>query len=111
MDQPPVRATSAVLLGGTLLSVAFLVLGFGLSLGAGEAQSAEPRALAEVLRSALALEPWGLSMMGVLVLLGTPAAGLLSTAIETRRRQPVTAALALLVLAILLAAALAALAG
>jgi hypothetical protein len=110
MDRPSVRATSAVLLGGTLLSAAFFVLGFVLSLGGSGAQPADPRALDAVLRSALALEPWGLSMVGVLALLATPAAGLLVTSLETRRGQPLTAALALLVLAILLGAALIALA-
>ena len=110
MDRPPVHATSGVLYGGTLLSAAFFVSGFVLSLGSSGAQPADPRALDAVLRSALALEPWGLSMIGVLVLLATPAMGLLATAVETRRGQPLTAALALLVLAILVGAAVAALA-
>jgi hypothetical protein len=101
MGGPQVVATSRVLLAGTWLSVACFVLGFLLTLLGGAAQDRDPRDLALVLQALLALEPWGWSMLGVLVLLATPGAGLLATAVETRRDQPVIALLALLVLGVL----------
>jgi uncharacterized membrane protein len=112
MDRPGVRWTSAVLVGGTLLSVACLVAGLALALlGGGGAPSDDPRRLDLVLRAALELQPWGWSMLGILILLATPAAGLLASALELRRDQPRTALVALVVLAVLGLAASAALAG
>ncbi|HUG48462.1 MAG TPA: hypothetical protein VMP67_08630 [Candidatus Limnocylindria bacterium] len=85
MRRPGVLATSRVLLAGTLLSAALFVLGLALSL----------------LDAALLMQPEGWSSLGVAALLLTPPASLLATAIETRRAEPATALLALVVLAIL----------
>jgi hypothetical protein len=104
MERPTVRWTAAVLSGGTLLSAACFVVGFLLALVGGGAQAEDPRRLELVLRAALELQPWGWSMLGVLALLVTPAAGLLTSALEMRRLQPRSATLALVVLGILLAA-------
>ncbi|CAN5834271.1 hypothetical protein BH24CHL6_BH24CHL6_17240 [soil metagenome] len=101
MSGSDVWGTSRVLLAGTLLSVACFAIGFMLTLLGRAAQDRDPRDLGLVLQAVLGLEPWGWSMLGVLVLLATPAAGLLVTAIETRRGEPMTALLALVVLAIL----------
>lgn len=111
MDRPDVSWTSRVLVGGTLLSVACLVVGLLLTVLGGETASEDPRQLELVLRSALEFHPWGWSMLGVLILLATPAAALLSSAIELWSSQPRIALVALLVLAILVVAAVAAMAG
>jgi uncharacterized membrane protein len=112
MERPEVRWTSAVLVGGTLLSVGCLVVGLLLTLlGGAGTQTEDPRRLELVLRSAVELQPWGWSMLGVLTLLATPAAGLVASALELRRTEPRTALVALVVLAVLVAAAGAALVG
>jgi uncharacterized membrane protein len=111
MDRPDVAWTSRVLVGGTLLSVACLVVGLLLTVARGDVASEDPRRLELVLRAVLDLHPWGWSMLGVLILLATPAAALASSAIELRASQPRSALVALIVLAILIAAAVAALAG
>jgi uncharacterized membrane protein len=105
-ERPDVRWTGRVLTGGTVLSAACFTVGFVLSLLGGEPEGADPRQLELVARSVLELQPWGWSMLGVLVLIGTPAAGLAVTFAEMRRLQPRSAALALVVLAILAAATL-----
>ncbi len=109
-DRPDVGWTSRLLVGGTLLSVACLLVGLLLTLAGAGGEMSDPRRLDLVLEAALALEPWGWSMLGVLVLLMTPAAGLLASAVELRRDQPRTALVALVVLAVLVSAAAAALA-
>lgn len=111
MDRPDVAWTSRVLVGGTLLSVACLVVGLVLAIAGAGVESEDPRRLDLVLRSVLDFEAWGWSMLGVLVLLATPAVGLVASAIELRRLQPRTAIVALIVLAVLVAAAVVALAG
>ncbi len=110
-DRPQVRWTTAALTIGTLLSAACFVAGFVLSLLGGDVATEDPRRLELVLRSAAELQPWGWSMLGVLLLLATPAAGLVTSFFEMRRVQPRAASLALLVLAILVVATLIAVAG
>ena len=110
-DRPPVRWTTTALTIGTLLSAACFVAGFLLTLVGGDAATEDPRRLELVLRSAAELHPWGWSMLGVLLLLATPAAGLVTSFFEMRRAQPRAAFLALLVLGILAAAALVAVSG
>jgi uncharacterized membrane protein len=105
MGRPEVRWTSSVLLGGTLLSAAVLVVGVVLGLTGREAGAQQPLELAAVLRASLDLRPWGWSMLGVLILLATPAAGLVASFFETRRAEPRSALLALAVLGILVGAA------
>jgi hypothetical protein len=75
--------TSRVLLGGTLLSAACFAVGFGLKFAG--AAAAAPVA----------------STFGVLLLLLTPAVGLVVTGVELRRQQPQAAWIALAVLAVL----------
>jgi hypothetical protein len=79
----PVRATSRVLLLGTLLSAVCFLIGLGLTF-AGAAGAA-----------AIA------SGLGVLALLLTPALGLVMSALELRPQQPQAAWMALAVLAVL----------
>ena len=110
-DRPQVRWTTAALTTGTLLSAACFVAGFLLSLLGGDAATEDPRRLELVLRSAAELDPWGWSMLGVLLLMATPAAGLVTSFFEMRRVQPRAAFLALLVLGILAAATLIAVTG
>ena len=77
------RATSLVLLGGSLLSAVCFVVGVGLGLvSAGDAAAL-------------------VASVGVLVLLSTPALGLVASAFELRRAQPHAAWLALAVLGVL----------
>ena len=82
-ERPPVHATARVLTVGTALAAGLLTLGFALALAG----------LSDLANS--------VSTLGVLVLLATPAAGLLLTIVELRMSQPRVAVLALLVLAIL----------
>ncbi len=82
-ERPSSRLTVASLAAGSLVSVACLVVAFGLRL-AGAADVADAVAL-----------------LGVIVLIATPPVGLLTTAFEMRRVQRPTALLALLVVAVL----------
>ena len=82
-ERPPVHATAGVLTVGTALAAGLLTLGFALALAG----------LSDLANS--------VSTLGVLVLLATPAAGLLLTIVELRMSQPRVAVLALLALAIL----------
>ena len=110
MDRPTVAWTARVLTLGTLVSAACFMVGLALNLLAREQVSDQERGVEDVVRSALAIEPWGWSMLGVIVLLATPVAGLLATALELRRLQPRGALLALAVIGLLALAVLAALA-
>jgi uncharacterized membrane protein len=111
MERPAVEWTSKVLVGGTLLSVACLVIGLVLTVAGADVESEDPRRLDLVWRAVLEFEAWGWSMLGVLVLLATPAAALVASAVELRRMQPRTAIVALIVLSILVTAAVVALSG
>jgi hypothetical protein len=77
------RWTSALLLGGTLISAICFAAGFVLGL--------------------IGLPPVGavLSNIGVVTILATPAVALVATAVELRRPQPQAAWLAIGVLAVL----------
>ena len=86
-ERPPVRVTARVLTVGTALAAGLLTLSFVLSL----ARLADAAGLA--------------STVGILVLLATPAAGLVATFVELRPFQPRAALLAIGVLAILAVAA------
>lgn len=101
MERPPVGATSRALVAGTLVSAACFVLGLLLTLVGQGAEAQDPRRLDLVLQAATQLQPWAWSTLGVIALLLTPPAGLAATAFETRRTQPLTALLAVAVLAIL----------
>ena len=81
--RPDAQRTIQALTTGTVLSVAVLSLGFVLRL-AGQSAAADT-----------------VSTIGVVVLLATPAAALVTTALELRGAQRSAAALAVLVLVIL----------
>jgi hypothetical protein len=101
IERPTVRWTARVLSYGTLLSAACFLVGLLLSISARDAAGDEGQGLEAVLRSVMSLQPWGWSMLGVLVLLSTPVAGLVSTAVELRSLQPRGALLALAVIGLL----------
>ena len=85
--RPPVHGTATTLSRGTMVSAAL----FGSSLVAAAAQLNEASRL--------------LGLGGVLVLLATPALGLVVTAVELRQLQPRASFLALVVLGVLAVAA------
>lgn len=84
--RPAVRSTVIVLTAGTVISVGLFVAGFVLRLVGQEA-------IADTV-----------AIGAVVALLITPAAGLISTAVELRQQQLSAALLGLLVLAILVTA-------
>ncbi|HWH24825.1 MAG TPA: DUF1634 domain-containing protein [Candidatus Limnocylindria bacterium] len=98
--RPPVHWTARALNGGALVSAGCLLIGLLLGLLGGSGAAQDPMRLDEVVGAALAGRPWGWSMLGVLVLLATPAAALLATYVELRQRRPRAALLALAVLAV-----------
>jgi hypothetical protein len=83
--RPSAWITARVLTLGTLAATGLLLLGFGLRLAGVTDESAAHR----------------LTNVGVLLLLATPAAGLLATYIELRAQRPKVAWLALAVLAVM----------
>ncbi|HSH21951.1 MAG TPA: DUF1634 domain-containing protein [Candidatus Caenarcaniphilales bacterium] len=99
-----VAGTSMALSLGTLASATCFVVGFALGLLGREGQSVDPLRADLVLGSALQLYGWGWSTLGVVLLLITPAVGLVVTFLEMRQVQRRTAYLALGVLAILVVA-------
>jgi hypothetical protein len=97
----PSRVTAGVLNAGTLVSAAFFVVGVALdALGrSGDAPDLlDPQAIAAAV---VGLEAWGWSTLGVITLVGTPALGLVATALEYRSFERRMSVLALLVLAVL----------
>jgi hypothetical protein len=82
-QRPPVEWTARALAYGTIVSAVLLAAGFAVNLAGGEDAGR------------------GLSVLGVLVLLVTPAAGLVATILELRRPQPRAALLAVAVLVVL----------
>ena len=109
-ERPPHFWTRAVLSGGTLGAGACLAVGLLLSLADPARVDASPHELDRLLAGLLEPTGWAWSMLGSLLLLATPAAGLIATAAELRRAQPLAALLALVVLAVLALALLIALA-
>jgi len=106
----PGRLTAGVLRGGAAISAVC----FGVALAAGLAGVAgdggDPTDLPALLAALAALRPWAWASLGILVVIATPAVGLLATAAEyasiSDRR---TALLAVLVLGVLTASLVAAL--
>lgn len=84
--RPDSRATVRTLVAGTILAVAIFAAGFVLRL-LGQAAASD-----------------ALSTAAVIVLLATPALGLVTTSVELRQAQKAAAAMALVVLLILGAA-------
>ena len=91
MNAAPVKWTARLLLLGTLVSATLFGVGFLLGVAGYE----EPAAMA--------------SNAGVLLLLATPAIGLISTSAELRETQPQASVLAIGVLAVLAVAVVVAL--
>jgi len=89
--RPDAKGTIGALTAGTIASVVVFAVSFGLRL-AGQSDASNSVAL-----------------VGVIVLLATPATALVTTAIEMRRAQSSAAALAVLVLVILAGATILAL--
>lgn len=86
-ERPAVRLTGLALTVGTAASAALLALGFALTVTGLEDYAGAA------------------STAGIIVLLGTPAAGLVASFVELRPLQPRVALLALVVLAVLAVAA------
>jgi uncharacterized membrane protein len=103
--QIPPRATSRLtartLTIGSLFSALFFLGGVvldALGRSTGVADLLDPRAIAAAV---VDLQAWGWSTIGVIVLIATPAAGLIATALEYRRPEPRSALLAMTVLGVL----------
>jgi uncharacterized membrane protein len=97
----PSRATAAVLTAGSLLSAGVFLVAVLLVLAGkpgGPGSALDP---ASALSGLTTLDPHAWASMGVLVLLVTPVAGLLTTAAEYWRPERRFALVALLVLAVL----------
>lgn len=107
---PGIGGTARALSLGTLLSAACFVVGFVLSLVGRPSVAGDPLRVDLLVDSIVELQPWGWSMLGVLVLLATPPLGLAVSYLEMRRLQPRAAVLALVVLGVLAVATLIALA-
>lgn len=93
------RATSAVLTGGSLLSAFCFVVALILEILGRSTTQGNVLDASAVLRSMTVPEPWGWATIGVVIVIITPAAGLVATLLEYRGRRE--AWLALGVLAIL----------
>ena len=107
---PEIGGTARALSLGTLLSAGCFVIGLVLSLAGRPSVAGDPLRLDILAGSIVELQPWGWSMLGVLVLLATPPIGLAVSYLEMRRLQPRAAVVALLVLGVLAGATLIALA-
>lgn len=109
--RPEVRATARVLTAGTMLSAACFLVGTALAVIGRPTETLDPRRLDLIASSAMSLQPAGWSMLGVLLVLVTPALALLVTYVEMRTLQPRAALAALGVLGILGAATVIAVVG
>jgi hypothetical protein len=107
--QPERRWTNLVYTAGTTAAAGCLLFGLALRLGGQPVDAADPLDLAAVIDGVAQLRPWGWTMLGVIVLLLTPAAGLLASFAELRGPEPRVAWLAVAVLGVLLLAVLIAL--
>lgn len=106
---PERRWTNLAYTLGTTAAAACLLVGLLLHLVGQPAGASHPLDLGAIAEGVTQLRPWGWTMLGVIVLLLTPPAGLLASFAELRRDEPRVAWLALAVLAVLLAAVLIAL--
>jgi hypothetical protein len=84
---PSSRGTSRVLNAGALLSAACLVVALGLQLVGRPVVPGDQLDAAAVARALLDLEPWGWATLGVVLVIVTPAVGLVATAFEYRGRR------------------------
>jgi hypothetical protein len=100
-DRPGVRLTAWTLAAGTAVSAACFVVGFVLALLGRPEEALDPLRVDLILASAVAFNPSGWSMLGVLAVMLTPALGLLASFVEVRERQPIAALVALGVLGVL----------
>ncbi len=100
------RATSATLTVGSLASAFCFLVAIVLEV-LGRPTTAGSVDVAAVTRSLSALEPWSWATLGVIVVIVTPAAGLIATLFEYRGRREAWLALGVLgILAVSLGVAL-----
>ncbi len=96
------RATRATLTAGAVLSGACFALAIVLEVLGRPHSAGEMTDVAGIVRSLVALEPWGWSSLGVLVIVVTPAVALVATALEyAAAHDPRTAWTAVAVLCVL----------
>lgn len=104
MLRPTTRRTNIVLAAGTLAAATCLAIGILLRAAGGTADGGDPLSPAAIVAAIVQLRPWGWSMLGLLILLATPAAGLVATFLELRGQEPRVAWLSVAVLGVLAAA-------
>jgi hypothetical protein len=109
MEPPTTRWTRLTLTAGTLAAAGCLLIGLLLRLAGGDQRTGDPMDASSLAEAITGLRSWGWAMLGVLVLLATPAAGLVASLAELRGVQPRVAALSAAVLAVLAVAVLVAL--
>ncbi len=101
------RGTSAVLTGGSLISALCFMVALALEVLGQPATQGDVLDVAAVIRSLTVPEPWGWATIGVVVVIVTPAAGLIATMLEYRGRREAWLALGVLgILALSLGVAL-----
>lgn len=109
-DTPSVagtRATSAALTIGSLISAGCFLVAIALEILGRPTAAGDVLDLSTVLSSMTVPEPWGWATLGVVIVIVTPAVGLVATLLEYRGRREAWLALGVLgILAVSLAVAL-----
>jgi len=101
------RATSAALTIGSLISAGCFLVAIALEVVGRPTTAASVLDLTAVIRSMTVPEPWGWATLGVVIVIVTPAVGLLATVLEYRGRREAWLALGVLgILAVSLGVAL-----
>ncbi len=101
------RATSAVLTLGSLISAGCFVVALALEVLGTPTTPGNALDMAAVIRSISVPEPWGWATLGVVIVILTPAAGLIATMLEYRGAREAWLALGVLgILAVSLVVAL-----
>lgn len=101
------RGTSATLMVGTLVSATCFLVALGLEVMGRPAVTGDTLDFATVVDALLEPRPWGWATLGVICVIATPAAALVATALEyRRRRESLLVAVVLGILALSLAIAL-----
>lgn len=90
------RATSAALTIGSLVSAGCFLVAIALEVLGRPATAGDMLDMRAVIRSITAPEPWGWATLGVVIVIVTPAVGLLATVLEYRGRREAWLALGVL---------------
>ncbi|HVM29299.1 MAG TPA: DUF1634 domain-containing protein [Candidatus Limnocylindrales bacterium] len=98
---PERRWTNLAYTVGTTAAAACLLVGLLLQAAGQPADAGDPLDLGAIAGDLGRLRPWGWTMLGVIVLLLTPPAGLLATFVELRAFEPRVALLGLTVMGVL----------